>query len=128
MNKFKILLLLLFLYVSLPAQSYFTNHIVIFKKILVNGETDWEQKGSLLERNTFDINDDGYLYWWRKDEKYRFRITHKSILKTGALAVEIIDIDKQYNVVFFKKNEITMPYRNKFGEDLIIVFEIVDEY
>lgn len=123
-----LILFLLFISVSLFGQHYETNYVTVYKRVYDNKDTEWEQQGFLLERNTFDVNDDGYFYWQRKGEQYRFRITSDNKLKNGARALEIKDTDGEYNVVFFQKYKISMPYITDSGENMVLVFDIVDEY
>lgn len=123
-----LILFLLFISVSLFSQNYETNYVTVYKRVYDNKDTEWEQQGFLLERNIFDVNDNGYLYWQRKGDKYRFKITEDNVLKNGARALEIKDTDGKHNVVFFQKYKISMPYNAGSGENMVLVFDIVDSY
>jgi hypothetical protein len=113
---------------SVSAQTYCTGAVTTYERYLVDGREEWDEIGTLFERNTFEFQED-IFYWTRGREKYKFKIAYTDEIKEeSSKIVKVKDTKGKYFLVLIEKEHITMTYQTDAGRDIVVIFEITEEH
>ena len=129
MKSIVVLLLGLFtLSFSVSAQTYCTGSVTTYERHFVNGREEWDEIGTLFERNTFQFQEN-LFYWTRGREKYKFKIAYTDEIKEeSSKIIKVKDVKGKYFLVLIEKEHITMTYQTDAGRDIVVIFEITEEH